>query len=162
MIHLLLAGSLAGLLVTEARAAPALSPPDEAAAFAAAGYVKKGAQWRGDCEDPGSASYVPPTIETVQDVNGDGRPEAVIVEGSAFCYGMTGQAFVLVSQQADGSWKQVARAVGVPRFLSVRGTDGWPDLEVGGPGFCFPVQRWNGRQYAQNRLEYQGKPCRRK
>jgi hypothetical protein len=50
----------------------------------------------------------------------------------------------------------------VPRFLATRGKDGWPDLEVGGPGFCFPVQRWNGRAYAQHRMEYEGKPCRRK
>ena len=164
MLAWLLVGTLAIVPGAEVRAAsPAgLSPADEVAVFKAAGFVKKGKQWRGDCEDPGTAAYMPPVVETVRDLNGDGRPEAVIVEGSTFCYGMTGQGFVLVSQQADGSWTRLARETGVPRFLATRGKDGWPDLEVGGPGFCFPVQRWNGRAYAQHRMEYEGKACRRK
>ena len=37
--------------------------------------------------------------------------------------------------------------------------DGWPDIQVGGPGFCFPVLRWNGKEYILNRHEYEGKPC---
>ena len=24
---------------------------------------------------------------------------------------------------------------------------GYPDLVIGGPGFCFPVWRWNGKAY---------------
>ena len=31
---------------------------------------------------------------------------------------------------------------------------------VGGPGFCFPVQRWNGREYKLQRWEYDGKACK--
>jgi len=164
MLPWLLAGAFAIILGADVRAAaaPALSPADEAAAFEAAGFARKGAQWRGDCEDPGTASYAPPVIETVRDLNGDGRPEAVIVEGSTFCHGMTGQGFQLVSQQADGTWKRMAGETGVPRVLATRGTGGWPDLEVGGPGFCFPVKRWNGREYYPHRMEYEGKPCRRK
>ena len=34
-----------------------------------------------------------------------------------------------------------------------------PELEVGGPGFCFPVLRWNGRAFAPSRHAYDGKPC---
>ena len=30
---------------------------------------------------------------------------------------------------------------------------GWQDVEIGGPGFCFPVMRWNGKQYAVLRHE---------
>ena len=160
--RLLVAAGIGLLLAGEALAAGAqLSPADEAAAFKAAGYVQRGKQWRGDCGDPGMAAYMPPETETVRDLNGDGRPEAVIVEGSTFCYGITGQGFVLVSQQADGSRMQLARESGVPRFLATHGKDSWPDVEVGGPGFCFPVQRWNGRTYAPHRMEYEGKPCRR-
>jgi hypothetical protein len=25
---------------------------------------------------------------------------------------------------------------------------------------CFPVLRWNGREYKQQRWQYDGKPCR--
>jgi len=35
-----------------------------------------------------------------------------------------------------------------------------PDMSVGGPGFCFPVLRWNGKAYVQNRYQYEGKACR--
>jgi len=50
--------------------------------------------------------------------------------------------------------------IGVPEFLSSKGKDGWPDISIGGPGFCFPVQRWNGREYAVHRHEYEGKACK--
>ena len=70
------------------------------------------------------------------------------------------QACALVSKQADGKWKLVLEASGVPEFLKTKGTGGWPDISVGGPGFCFPVLRWNGRNYANQRREYEGKPCR--
>ena len=40
------------------------------------------------------------------------------------------------------------------------GAMGWPDISVGGPGFCFPVQRWNGREYKLQRWEYEGKACK--
>ncbi len=36
---------------------------------------------------------------------------------------------------------------------------GWPDIENGGPGFCFAVYRWNGQKYDVNRYEYNGKAC---
>ena len=35
------------------------------------------------------------------------------------------------------------------------------DLEIGGPGFCFPVLRWTGKTFAVHRQHYEGKPCRR-
>jgi hypothetical protein len=160
---LLVIAGLAATAPSVARAAPAptLAGADEAAAFRAAGYAKQGKHWRGACDDPGTASYMPPVIETVRDLNGDGRPEAVIVEGGTYCYGNTGQGFQLVSQQADGSWRLIMGDTGIPNFLATRGGDGWPDIEVGGPGFCFPVKRWNGRAYVQHRMEYEGKPCRR-
>ena len=67
---------------------------------------------------------------------------------------------MLVSKQADGSWRRVAGGPGVPAFLGTKGAEGWPDIEVGGPGFCFPVERWNGRQYVLHRHQYGGRPCR--
>lgn len=161
-LRLLVAVSLVLLLAGEAPAVGAqLSPADEAAAFKAAGYLRKGKHWRGACDDPGTASYMPPVIQAVRDLNGDGRPEAVIVEGGTYCYGNTGQGFQLVSQQADGGWRLITGDTGIPNFLPTRGADGWPDIEIGGPGFCFPVYRWNGRQYAQHRMQYEGEPCRR-
>ena len=51
---------------------------------------------------------------------------------------------------------QIFKAVG---FSKTKGKDGWPDIENGGPGFCFAVNRWNGQKYDVNRYEYQGKAC---
>src|SRR5574337_1646392 len=62
-----------------------LSAADEAAVFKAAGFKKRGGQWRSDCDDPGTGSYSPGTVDQVADLNGDGRPEVVLTEGGTFC-----------------------------------------------------------------------------
>lgn len=142
-------------------AAPALTAADKAAAFKAAGFTLRGQQWQA-CGDPGTASYSPGAIETVRDINGDGRPETVITEGSTYCFGMTGTGYSLLSKQADGKWKLITAGPGIPNFLATKGAGGWPDIEVGGPGFCFPVERWNGKAYRLHRHQYEGKPCRPK
>jgi hypothetical protein len=132
----------------------------DAAIYRAAGFTKRGNQWRSDCDDPDTLSYSPGTIESRSDLNGDGRPEAVVTEGGTYCYGNTGTGFWLVSQQADGSWKLMTSSHGIPQFLKTKGVDGWPDIQIGGPGFCFPVSRWNGKAYVSHRREYEGKPCK--
>lgn len=156
MAHRYLLASL--LLAAPAMAAgPPLSAADQAAVFKAAGAVQRGAMWL-MCEDepnPGGA-----TIDPVGDLNGDGRPEAIVTEGGTFCYGRAEMGYALVSRQADGRWTRIASGSGVPQVLQTRGTGGWPDLSIGGPGFCFPVERWNGREYALHRHEYDGKPCK--
>lgn len=142
-------------------AAPLSPATGEAAIFKAAGFTKQGKQWKSDCNDPGTTSYGPGTVEMKGDLNGDGRPEAVVTESGTYCYGMTGTGFWLVSQQADDSWKLMARETGIPEFLKTKGVGGWPDISVGGPGFCFPVLRWNGKAYVHHRSAYEGKPCRK-
>ncbi|GAA0732605.1 YbjP/YqhG family protein [Sphingomonas japonica] len=136
-----------------------LSPADTAAAFRAAGFVQRGADWRSDCDDPGTASYSPGSVETVRDLNGDGFPEAILIESGTYCYGNTGQGYFIVSKGANGAWRPITSGTGIVTVLSSRGTSNWLDLEIGGPGFCFPVYRWNGREYAEFRRQYDGKPC---
>jgi hypothetical protein len=136
-----------------------LSADDAAAAFKAAGFTQHGKDWRSNCEDPGTASYVPGAIESVSDLNGDGRPEALITEGGSYCYGDAGTGFTLVSKQKNGKWKLITLGTGIATFLKTKGKGGWPDIEVGGPGFCFPVWRWGGKEYKLNRHEYEGKAC---
>ncbi|HYE41075.1 MAG TPA: hypothetical protein VEB23_14150, partial [Ramlibacter sp.] len=115
-------------------APPRLSPADETAAFTAAGFKKSGGQWR-KCEDP-TPTYTPGAVDEVRDLNGDGMPEALMTEGGTFCYGHTAAGYSLVSKQADGRWKLVASGTGIASFLPSRGAGGWPDMQVGGPGFC--------------------------
>lgn len=148
-------------------AAEVAAPPPSAdsardtAIFRAAGFKQTRRGWESGCDDPSlGVPYDPGAIDQVKDLNGDGRPEAIVTEGGGFCYGNTGMAFWLVSQQANGTWTLIYNSIGIPEFLATRGVGGWPDISVGGPGFCFAVVRWNGRAYVRHRMEYDGKPCK--
>jgi len=134
----------------------ALSGADQAAIYRAAGAVQQDGKWVICTDDPAAAGA---SIDEVRDLNGDGHPEAVVSESGTFCYGATGTGFQLLSQQADGSWRLVTGDIGIPEFLESRGGGGWPDISIGGPGFCFPVQRWNGKEYVVQRHQYEGKAC---
>jgi hypothetical protein len=160
-----LGGPIGAALLLAAAPAHAVNPPsdtgfeiDDDAAFKAAGFKLRDDGWHA-CDDPGTASYLTGQIEQVADLNGDGAPEAVITESSAYCFGGAGTAYYLVSSDAAGKWRLVDKGEGFATFLKTRGKDNWPDLEVGGPGFCFPVLRWDGADYVPNRKEYEGKPC---
>ena len=147
-------GTLCSLLVSSLLAAPpataadrpALAPDDLTAAFAAAGFRQSAdGRWIRCQEDPPTMSYVPGRAE-IGDLNGDGRPEVWITESSLFCYGNTGSAFVLLTREGS-AWRALLVEVGMPLQRDAH-HDGWPDIEVGGPGFGqFPVYRWNGHDY---------------
>jgi hypothetical protein len=151
--------ALAASVAAPAPAQTKLSASDQANAFRSAGFKLVKGRWQA-CGDPGTESYTPGTIESVRDLNGDKLPEAVITEGSTFCFGGTETGYSLVSKQANGTWKLMTSGPGIATFLAAKGVAGWPDIEVGGPGFCFPVERWNGREYRLHSYQYDGKPCR--
>lgn len=140
-------------------AAAAVPATDRSAIFTAAGFSNAHGKWHTDCDQPDQGSYEPGAIETYRDLNGDGRPEAVVTEGSGFCYGNTGTGFTILTKRADGHWAKIYNSPGIAEFLATRGAGQMPDLSVGGPGFCFPVLRWNGKAYVSNRFEYEGKRC---
>jgi len=138
-------------------------PPaaEQAAMFRAAGFIQRGSEWRTrDCEGMEGDSYAPGHVDAYGDANQDGRPDAVISESSAICYGMAGMKFWVLAKDAAGKWRVMTAQIGMPDFLDSTGVGGWQDLQVGGPGFCFPVLRWDGKTYRHNRYEYEGKPCR--
>ena len=126
-----------------------LTTADKAAVFRAAGFKQEGGSWK-SCGDPGTASYTPGEIETVTDLNADGRPEVVVTEGSVYCFGNTGTGFSVVSRTANGSWSVVATETGMFMPLKSR-ANGWLEIMVGGPGFTHPVIRYNGKEYVRHR-----------
>lgn len=140
-------------------AATGVTAADRSAAMRAAGFVPQGGRWlggEGNCE----AAIDP---KDIRDLNGDGRQEVVITETGTFCYGNTGQGFYIMERTAAGGWKTFFASQGIPEFQAAKGAGGWPDIELGGPGFCFPVVRYNGREYVQNRnKEYQPGACARR
>ena len=83
----------------------------------------------------------------------------MVTESSAYCYGHTGTGFTLLTRSSAGAWTKLHESEGVANFLKTR-SNGWPELEVGGPGFCFPVLRWNGKAFVTHRHAYSGKRCR--
>jgi hypothetical protein len=128
-----------------------LSTSETAAAFKAAGFKLKGKKWFACAEGQ---------VSEVRDINGDGLPEVIITESGTECHGMAGEGYSLVSKQSNGTWKVLSSSTGILMFLKGPVVSGWPDIQIGGPGFCFPVHRWNGKTYALNRYEYEGKRCK--
>jgi len=120
------------------------SPADRVAAFKAAGATPVRGKYLA-CDKQQEMG-----IE-IRDLNGDGRPDAVISDYGTACYGSTEQGFTIVTKEANGTWRLFFQNQGIPDFLATRGAGGWPDIENGGPGFCHPVMRWNGRDYATYR-----------
>ena len=159
----LLAGSLiAGAMAVcavPAVAAPAqqaVSVADRTAVMRAAGFVSKGGKWLGG--DGNCEAMIEP--QDVRDLNGDGTAEIIITETGTFCYGATGQGFYIMQKTPAGGWKTFFESQGIPNFQATKGFGGWPDIELGGPGFCFPVVRYNGRDYAKFRNKaYQPGAC---
>lgn len=143
---------------SSAAAAPAangLTAGERAAIFKAAGLTQRGADWVG-CDGNSTASI---EQNDVRDLNGDGAPEAIVTESGAACYGNTGQGFYLLTQTGPGAWKRLYSSPGIPDVLETS-ANGWPELEVGGPGFCFPILRWDGKTYVFNRNhEYEPGAC---
>jgi len=139
----------------------ALSAADHVAVFKAAEAVQRKGKWV-ICDPPADsgAPVSEALIEQVRDLNGDGRPEAVVIDGGIYCYGHAGVGFQLLSKQTGGAWRVMTGGAGMLEILKTQGVGGWPDISIGGPGFCFPVQRWNGKAYTLNRYEYEGKRCK--
>lgn len=136
---------------------PVVAKPEQAKIYAAAGATKRGKGWTLCAEDPNSQGAA---IELYRDLNSDKSPEAVVTDGSTICYGFAGAGFALVSRNAVGKWSRIDNGPGMVDFLATKGIGGWPDMQVGGPGFCFPVMRWDGKGYKLHRHEYQGKRCK--
>jgi hypothetical protein len=122
-----------------------LGKQDRAALFAAAGFTPRGDQYV-RCADDTTAFFMPGSIE-ITDLNQDGRPEAWVRESSSFCYGATAEAFVLLTQDDRGAWVKLIDEAGVALPLETE-HNGWPDIEVGGPGAGpFPVYQHDGTSY---------------
>lgn len=60
---------------------------------------------------------------------------------------MAGVHMKLYIRNAAGQWKPQFGFPGIYKVLKTR-NKGWPDIEIGGPGACAPVWRWNGQAYA--------------
>ncbi|MBC7285831.1 hypothetical protein [Hoeflea sp.] len=86
-----------------------------------------------------------------RDINADGVNELIVKSfpdqlgnGVTGCYGMTGQNIYLMAS-LNGAWINLTSHAGDDGFSFVfhpRQPGEMPDIEVTGPGFCFPIQRF--------------------
>jgi hypothetical protein len=141
---LIASAALAGLLMSvSAHGGDALkfSPSELEVLYKATGLTERGGKVLDDCGQP-----VQPDTEVV-DLNGDGQPEVFVQVGGS-CYGAAGAQLTLLIKDKLGHWQSnLGFPAGGYKLLSTK-NKGYPDIEIGGPGFCFPVWRWNGTQYA--------------
>jgi hypothetical protein len=120
---------------------PKLSATELKAVYKAAGLKVRGGKLVDDCDQPAQ-----PETEVI-DLNGDGRPEIFVMVNSS-CYGMAGGQLTLLIKNKQGRWKSnLGFPAGGYKLMSTK-SKGYPDIEIGLPGLCAPVWRWNGIQYA--------------
>ena len=85
-----------------------------------------------------------------EDLNGDGTPEVFVLGGNTCTSGGDGSYLTLFIRNADGSWgMHLGWPAGGWTKLET-GSGGWPDLSIGGMGFCEAVYRWDGTTYQQS------------
>lgn len=146
------------LLAPSIQAAPAANAAADAKVIAEAtgGQFKatKGKYFEKACNQ--SLDYEAEVV----DLNGDGQPEVFTSVHGTCMGGGAGVHMNLFIKGSNGRWKPQFGFPGMYTILKTK-NKGYSDIEIGGPGFCFPVWRWNGREYDLHRHQYEGKPCRR-
>jgi hypothetical protein len=93
------------------------------------------------CDQPADA------VVTFSDWNGDGNKEVLVIFGNSCTSGMAGSSAVLFIKDSAGQYQP---NLGFPASSAEPQSTsnlGYPDLLIGGPGFCFPLWRWNGTAY---------------
>jgi hypothetical protein len=85
------------------------------------------------------------------DINGDGKEEIFVSFGNTYTSGNTGQSIVVFVKDASGKYQRQLGFPGTVPDALPAATNKYPDLVIGGPGFEFPVWRWNGKEYALHR-----------
>ena len=87
---------------------------------------------------------------TEADLDGDGVAEVFVLGGNTCTSGMDGSTITLWTKNADGSY---AMNLGFPAggwTVLETSNMGYPDLAIGGAGFCEAVWRWDGTSYQQH------------
>lgn len=81
------------------------------------------------------------------DLNKDGKEELFVLFGNTYTSGMAASSIVVYILDKKGGYQAHLGFPGtIPDVLATANL-GYPDLLIGGPGFEFPVQRWDGKTY---------------
>jgi hypothetical protein len=80
------------------------------------------------------------------DMNKDGKEELFVVFDGAALFGDRGSVSLYIKNSTGALQQQPDISGGRPLILTSV-NQGYPDIVIGGPGFEFPVYRWNGATY---------------
>lgn len=128
-----------------------LTPTEKNTIAGSLGFVLSGNKEIPFAQDKESKDYPFGCTVLPTDLNKDGLEEIFVIYGNSFTSGNTGSSVCLFIKAASGKYKMnLGFPSTVPDALTA-GKAGYPDLVMGGPGFEFPVWRWNGREYAYQR-----------
>jgi hypothetical protein len=89
------------------------------------------------------------------DLNGDGVPEVVVESGNGCTSGMAGTSVWAFVRDPQGRFQPNLGFPGMIAEIRTAAEGEFPELLIGGPGFCFGVWRWDGRAYVHARNEPQ-------
>ncbi len=84
------------------------------------------------------------------DFDKDGREEIFISYGNAFTSGRTGSSIMLLIPDHNNKYWENFDFPGLPPEC-LKSNTAFPDLLIPGPGFQYPVWKWDGRKYNFNR-----------
>ena len=111
------------------------------------GFVLSGNKTQPFAQDKDSKEYPFGVTVLPTDLNKDGKEEIFINFGNSFTSGNTGSSIVLFIKNAAGVYEMNLGFPGMTPDVLATINKGYPDLVVGGPGFEFPIFRWNGKIY---------------
>jgi len=86
------------------------------------------------------------------DMNKDGKEEIFVHFGNSYTSGNTGTSIALFIKNSSGVYQNHLSFPGMIPDVLATVNQGYPDLLIGGPGFEYPVLRWNGKTYANHRV----------
>jgi hypothetical protein len=83
----------------------------------------------------------------ITDLNKEGMEEVFIVMKSTALFGNTGEAFTLFIKNSKGILELHDEIGAGIAMVLLSKKAGYPDIAIGGPGFKFPVYKWDGKKY---------------
>ncbi|MFY7838725.1 MAG: hypothetical protein ACOVP7_00560 [Lacibacter sp.] len=115
------------------------------------GFIASGNKQLPFALDKDSKDYPFGALVMPTDMNKDGKEEIFILFGNGYTSGNTGSSIMLYIKNAAGTYVQHLGFPGMAPDVLTTANLGYADLLIGGPGFEFPVMRWNGKTYANHR-----------
>lgn len=142
------AGSEAGAAVLFAKGAGDLSPAEQGEIYTLLGLTL--APDGKTLLDPACQQPIGSEV-SFEDLNGDGTQEVFVIYGNGCMSGGTGSSIVLLRKGPDGRFRIGLGFPAAGYTILATKSRGYPDLQIGGMGFCEPIWRWDGKDYQHHR-----------